>query len=568
MIGGVSSGAKARARSGIARRSSTPRSRCRERMGAEALARDGGARAGARAAVRGGGRRRAPAVVDVSAPARSGFRLSRRRRGLPILAALGVSDVYLSPPFAAAPGSDHGYDVVDYNAFAAGLGGEEGWEELSRALSRPPGIGSTRRLRAQPHGHRPAKSVVASTFSRTGRVGLRALLRRRLESGQAGARRTRCWCRCSAINSARCSSAASCASRARAAPSSSNIRPRLPGDAAARAAPARPSARRAARPSSAPATSSGARRCESVIAAPEKLVPRDEVSARRRRRARARKEVAKRRLAALFDGGPRIARCSSTRTCASSTATPGHARSFDLLDELLERPGLSPRSLARRRRRDQLPPFLRHQLARRHLRGGRARLLGHAPARFPLRRRRQDHRPAHRSPRRALRAVGLLRRLQTLRAKGSYVGRRAILEEAREDGPAGCCTRRRHLGADGWLSGGNGYDFLNGGSGASSRENERAFSSTRASPACGPSWARCPREEARADAFVDGREECNVLSRQLDRLSESNRRTRDFTRNALTGALVDWWRACRSTAPTSRATGRRHRRRANRAYVE
>ena len=36
------------------------------------------------------------------------------RRLVPYLHDLGITDVYLSPVLAAAPGSTHGYDVVDH----------------------------------------------------------------------------------------------------------------------------------------------------------------------------------------------------------------------------------------------------------------------------------------------------------------------------------------------------------------------------------------------------------------------------------------------------------------------
>src|SRR5260221_10464909 len=39
------------------------------------------------------------------------------------LDALGVSDVYLSPCFRCGPGSSHGYDVTDHNAFNPEIGG-------------------------------------------------------------------------------------------------------------------------------------------------------------------------------------------------------------------------------------------------------------------------------------------------------------------------------------------------------------------------------------------------------------------------------------------------------------
>ena len=50
------------------------------------------------------------------------------------LAGLGVSHVYLSPLLQAAPGSTHGYDVVDHHRVNAELGGEAGHARLCEAL--------------------------------------------------------------------------------------------------------------------------------------------------------------------------------------------------------------------------------------------------------------------------------------------------------------------------------------------------------------------------------------------------------------------------------------------------
>lgn len=54
--------------------------------------------------------------------------------------ALGVSHLYLSPVFRARPGSPHGYDVVDHGAVSPELGGEPGLVELARVL-REHGLG-------------------------------------------------------------------------------------------------------------------------------------------------------------------------------------------------------------------------------------------------------------------------------------------------------------------------------------------------------------------------------------------------------------------------------------------
>ncbi len=46
---------------------------------------------------------------------------------------LGVTDLYLSPILQAAPGSTHGYDVVDPTRISAEMGGREGFERLATA---------------------------------------------------------------------------------------------------------------------------------------------------------------------------------------------------------------------------------------------------------------------------------------------------------------------------------------------------------------------------------------------------------------------------------------------------
>lgn len=50
---------------------------------------------------------------------------------VPYLTALGVSHLYLSPVLTAAPGSTHGYDVVDHGTVSSVLGGRAGLERLA-----------------------------------------------------------------------------------------------------------------------------------------------------------------------------------------------------------------------------------------------------------------------------------------------------------------------------------------------------------------------------------------------------------------------------------------------------
>jgi (1->4)-alpha-D-glucan 1-alpha-D-glucosylmutase len=55
---------------------------------------------------------------------------------VPYLAALGVSHLYLSPVLEAAPGSTHGYDVVEHGRISPELGGVGGLRRLTAACRR------------------------------------------------------------------------------------------------------------------------------------------------------------------------------------------------------------------------------------------------------------------------------------------------------------------------------------------------------------------------------------------------------------------------------------------------
>ena len=68
------------------------------------------------------------------------FPFSAARRVLPYLKRLGVTDVYLSPIWASAPGSGHGYDVTDHSVVNPELGGLKGLHKLS-AAARELGLG-------------------------------------------------------------------------------------------------------------------------------------------------------------------------------------------------------------------------------------------------------------------------------------------------------------------------------------------------------------------------------------------------------------------------------------------
>lgn len=68
------------------------------------------------------------------------FTFDDARRQLDYLAALGISDLYLSPIMQAAAGSTHGYDVTDPTRISEALGGDTAFERLASA-ARERGIG-------------------------------------------------------------------------------------------------------------------------------------------------------------------------------------------------------------------------------------------------------------------------------------------------------------------------------------------------------------------------------------------------------------------------------------------
>ena len=63
-----------------------------------------------------------------------GFTFADARSIVPYLARLGISHVYASPIFRAAPGSMHGYDVCDHNELNPELGSREDFEAFSSEM--------------------------------------------------------------------------------------------------------------------------------------------------------------------------------------------------------------------------------------------------------------------------------------------------------------------------------------------------------------------------------------------------------------------------------------------------
>lgn len=67
---------------------------------------------------------------------RQGMDFDRAGGLAPYLARLGIGDLYASPIFAAAQGSTHGYDGIDFGTMEPAIGGEAGFERLSGALQQ------------------------------------------------------------------------------------------------------------------------------------------------------------------------------------------------------------------------------------------------------------------------------------------------------------------------------------------------------------------------------------------------------------------------------------------------
>src|SRR5262249_30627121 len=80
---------------------------------------------------------------------RAGFGFADAAAVLDYLAELGISHLYCSPYLQAAPGRTHGYDVLDYAAANAWLGGSKGHVRLLAALEHL-GLGRLRDIVPNP----------------------------------------------------------------------------------------------------------------------------------------------------------------------------------------------------------------------------------------------------------------------------------------------------------------------------------------------------------------------------------------------------------------------------------
>ncbi|WP_242395408.1 malto-oligosyltrehalose synthase [Anaeromyxobacter oryzisoli] len=483
---------------------------------------------------------------------------------VPYLADLGVSGLYLSPVLAAAPGSMHGYDVVDHGRLNPELGGAEGFARLAAAAAangmgilldfvpNHMGIGPDNPwwmdvLENGPSSvHAPAfdvdwaplkaelrnKVLVPVLGDQFGRVLERGELRLVREGGALFVRYF------------------------------DHVFPLSP-----RSTPLLLRHRLDALREELGPTDPGVQEIESIATALEKLAPRTETAPEAVAERAREKEVAKRRLAALCEARPRI-RDFVDENVRIFNGTPGEPRSFDLLERLLDgqayrlafwrvageeinyRRFFDVNGLAAIRMEDPRVFADAHRLVLGLVRDGRASGL------------RIDHPDGLHAPSqyfRRLQAAHLVERARLLvQARGEALDAATealLLERLVGELDAEHLPRRplevvaeKVLVADermpaGWdMDGSTGYEFLAALNGAFVDPGaERAFDRL---------YGRIAgtREDFREVAIAKKRlvmessmaSEINMLAHRLARISETDRRTRDFTQRELTRTLVEY----------------------------
>ncbi|ABS24533.1 malto-oligosyltrehalose synthase [Anaeromyxobacter sp. Fw109-5] len=517
----------------------------------------------AQEAARGEGSTRRPAST-YRLQLHGGFGFEDAARVVPYLHALGVSDLYVSPILEAAPGSTHGYDVVNHGRLNPELGGEEGFLRLAGACAQRGmgilvdfvpnhmGIGPRnawwmdvlengpssvharafdvewRPLKAE-LGHKVLVPLLGDQFGKVLERGELQLAR------EGGALVVRYWDHVFPV-------------APRSVPQL--LRHRLdelrgelgPGDV-------------------------HYQELESICVSLEKLAPRTDTSPQAVADRAREKEVAKRRLASLCEASPRV-RAFVDENIRIFNGRKSERRSFDLLEKLLEgqayrlafwrvageeinyRRFFDVNALAAIRMEEPRVFQEAHRLVLGLLRDGRISGL------------RIDHPDGLYAPPayfRRLQASYLVERARALAARrGTPLEpdtEALVLERVFEALEAGRLPPRplyvvveKILIApermpDGWdVDGTTGYEFLAAVNGLFVEpEAERAFDGM---------WARLSgRREQFADVVADKKRlvmsssmagEVNMLAHRLNRISEMNRRTRDFTLNELTRALVEF----------------------------
>ncbi len=486
------------------------------------------------------------------------FRFEDAAGVVPYLHALGVTDVYLSPILAAAPGSTHGYDVVDHGRLSPELGGEAGYEMLCRALAERGmgqlvdfvpnhmGVGPNNPLWIDVLENGPI-STCAPFFDIEWRPVKTELENKvlvpvlgeqygvALELGE--------------LRLVRDGGAFLLLYHDHRFPISPRsvpqvLRHRLPL-LQEELGPEHPDVWE----------------LESICTALEKLAPRHETDpAKAVERARE-KEVAKRRLAALCEKSPRI-RDFADENVALFNGRPGDPRSFDLLDRLLDRQAyrlahwrvageeinyrrfFDVNSLAAIRMEDPRVFDEAHRLVLRLLGQGKVTGL------------RIDHPDGLYDPTRyfqRLQASYLVERARPKIAREGGETASALLERLCQEIEGGRIPARslyvvaekilmngEKMPSSWAVDGTSGYEFIGAASGLFvDPANARAFDALYARfTGLRQPWRQIAYERKRLIMFSSMASEMNMLAHRLSLISETNRRTRDFTLNELTRALV------------------------------
>jgi (1->4)-alpha-D-glucan 1-alpha-D-glucosylmutase len=492
-----------------------------------------------------------------------GFGFDAAARVVPYLDALGVTHLYLSPVLAAAPGSLHGYDVVDHGRLSSELGGAEAYARLAQAC-RARGMGILLDFVPNHMGIGPdnpwwmdvlengPSSVHAPAFD-VDWTPLKSELDHKVlvpvlgdQFGRVLERGELVLARDGGVLSVRYFDY-----RFPVAPRSVPLLLRH-GLEKLRAAlgPEDPHLQE----------------LESICVSLEKLAPRTDTSPEAVADRAREKEVAKRRLAALCEASAAVAAFMDGNVRVFN-GQPGDPRSFDLLQRLLDaqayrlafwrvageeinyRRFFDVNGLAAIRMEDPRVFGEAHRLVLALVRDGLATGL------------RIDHPDGLYAPHAYFRRLQALHLLERARLAAGRAARpldrptaALLLERLFEALEAGRLPRRSlHVVAEkivvaperlpeSWdVDGTTGYEFLalvNG-----------LFVDPRAERTFDGIWARASgrREEFREVVAKKKRlvmsssmaGEVNMLAHRLNRISETNRRTRDFTLNELTRALVE-----------------------------
>jgi (1->4)-alpha-D-glucan 1-alpha-D-glucosylmutase len=475
------------------------------------------------------------------------------------LADLGVSDLYTSPILQAAPGSVHGYDVIDHGSINTELGGAEGYERMSAALRdaglghvldivpNHMGLGSGNALWLDLLENGPAsqaakffdvewnpvkeelagKVLVPVLGDRYGAVLERGEIQLELHEG---AFRIRYYDQVFPVN------------------------PRSYGHILSHRIDVLEKEL---------GRSEFLDELKSIVFVLQKMPSRTEQDPARQEERRREKEVAKRRVATLCAGSTAVRR-HLEENVRIFNGTPGKPRSFDLLDDLLDaqvyrlahwrvsseeinyRRFFDINSLAAIRMEDPEVFETAHRIPLRLLAQGKVDGL------------RVDHPDGLAYPRRYF---GLLQEAHILqRAKARAEKRRlswetlegAVREELREsEDPrlvrplyvvAEKILGRTETLPGGWrVAGTTGYDFLNALNGIFvARENAEKLDRIYARFIHGEiDFPELVYQKKKQVLYTAMASEMNLLARQLNRISEENRWTRDFTLYALRSALIE-----------------------------